>query len=181
MIKVNFIRRRLLIAGTSVAAASGTLAAIHDGEPGAPPQTIRGAIPWEEGAADAPPEIAGSDFKYFTNEGRAFIEAAIERLKICTTWIFALVLTGELAGCATYGRCGSSDCSSDAIITARVETAFAQHPNEIAPNSIEVRTVNHVVYLSGATSNELMTVKAESIAGGVSGVTRVVDSIYVPH
>jgi gluconate 2-dehydrogenase gamma chain len=37
-------------------------------------------VPWEEGAADVPPEITGTDFKFFTNEERAFIEAAIERL-----------------------------------------------------------------------------------------------------
>jgi len=80
MIKVNLGRRRLLIAGASVAAASSALPAIRDGELGAPPQTVRGAIPWEEGTADAPPAIEGSDFKFFTNDERAFIEAAIERL-----------------------------------------------------------------------------------------------------
>jgi gluconate 2-dehydrogenase gamma chain len=80
MTKVNFHRRRLLIAGASVATASAALAAIHDGELGGPAETIRGAIPWEEGAADVPPETTGSDFKFFTAEERAFIEAAIERL-----------------------------------------------------------------------------------------------------
>ena len=80
MVKVNLSRRRLLVVGATVATASGALAAIHDGELGAPAQTIRGAMPWQEGAADAPPEIAGTDFKFFTNEERVFIEAAIERL-----------------------------------------------------------------------------------------------------
>jgi gluconate 2-dehydrogenase gamma chain len=80
MVKVNLNRRRLLVAGATVATAPGVLAMIHDGELGAPPQTVRGTVPWEEGAADAPPEIAGTDFKFFTNTERAFIEAAIERL-----------------------------------------------------------------------------------------------------
>jgi gluconate 2-dehydrogenase gamma chain len=80
MAEVNIHRRRLLIAGASVATASAALAAIHDGELGGPAETIRGAIPWEEGAADAPPEITGGDFRFFTAEERAFIEAAIERL-----------------------------------------------------------------------------------------------------
>jgi len=80
MVKVNLSRRRLLVVGATVATASGALAAIHDGELGAPPQTVRGTVPWEEGAADAPREVAGIDFKFFTNEERVFIEAAIERL-----------------------------------------------------------------------------------------------------
>jgi gluconate 2-dehydrogenase gamma chain len=80
MVKVNLGRRRFLVAGATVATASGALAAIHDGELGAPPQTIRGTVPWEEGAADAPPEIAGAEFNFFTNAERSFIEAAVERL-----------------------------------------------------------------------------------------------------
>jgi gluconate 2-dehydrogenase gamma chain len=80
MNNVNFGRRRLLITGATVAAASRALPSIRDGELGAPPQAVRGAMPWEEGTADAPPAIEGSDFKFFTDEERAFVEAAIERL-----------------------------------------------------------------------------------------------------
>src|SRR5260370_29758932 len=41
---------------------------------------MRSALRWQGGAADAPPEIAGTDFKFFTNEERVFVEAAIEPL-----------------------------------------------------------------------------------------------------
>jgi gluconate 2-dehydrogenase gamma chain len=75
-------RRRFLIAGAVSAAGAAAAAAkdIHDGELGAPSQTLRGEVPWEEGAADAPPGVTGTDFKYFTAAERAFVEAAVSRL-----------------------------------------------------------------------------------------------------
>jgi gluconate 2-dehydrogenase gamma chain len=78
----TFDRRRFLLGSAVVgAAATGAVAAeVHDGELGAPPATYRGAVPWQEGAADAPPEALGTDFKFFTTDERAFIEAAVDRL-----------------------------------------------------------------------------------------------------
>jgi gluconate 2-dehydrogenase gamma chain len=74
-------RRRFLIGGAFVGAAGAAAAKeIHDGELGAPPQTFRGELPWQEGAADSPPEYVGTDFKFFTEPERAFIEAATNRL-----------------------------------------------------------------------------------------------------
>ena len=74
-------RRAFLIntalAGTATAAGAATL---HDGELGAPPRTIQGGVPWIEGTADSPPVVTGIDFKYFTADERAFIEAAMSRL-----------------------------------------------------------------------------------------------------
>lgn len=77
-------RRRFLL-GTAVAgAAAGGAAAvargIHDGELGAPPATYRGEVPWREGAADVPPIVHGTDFQFFTDAERSFIEAAVDRL-----------------------------------------------------------------------------------------------------
>jgi gluconate 2-dehydrogenase gamma chain len=72
-------RRRFLLAG-AVAAVGGTQAAVHDGELGAPPQVIRGAIPWQEGAADSPPETVGPGYIFFKAAEVAFIEAAVARL-----------------------------------------------------------------------------------------------------
>jgi gluconate 2-dehydrogenase gamma chain len=74
-------RRTFLI--HTVLAGTATLAgatAVHDGELGAPSQTIQGGVPWIEGTADAPPEVSGTEFKYFTTTERAFIEAAVSRL-----------------------------------------------------------------------------------------------------
>jgi gluconate 2-dehydrogenase gamma chain len=37
-------------------------------------------MPWQEGAADAPPAVSGSDYVFFTPDEVAFIEAAVGRL-----------------------------------------------------------------------------------------------------
>jgi gluconate 2-dehydrogenase gamma chain len=76
---VNLVRRRLLI-GSAVVGIGGAAAAIHDGELGAPPQTLRGAVPWQEGTADAPPGVSGSGYVFFTPAETGFIEAAVGRL-----------------------------------------------------------------------------------------------------
>jgi len=58
--KVNLDRRNFLIGGVAAGVAGVTAAAMHDGELGAPPQTIRGSVPWKAGTADAPPDASGS-------------------------------------------------------------------------------------------------------------------------
>ena len=75
----NWDRRRFLI-GTAIAGVGGVAAAMHDGELGAPPQTFRGAVPWQEGTADAPPEASGSGYVFFTPAEVAFVDAAVARL-----------------------------------------------------------------------------------------------------
>jgi gluconate 2-dehydrogenase gamma chain len=77
---VNLDRRNFLIGGVAAGVAGVTAAAVHDGELGAPPQTIRGSVPWKEGTADAPPGASGSGYVYFTTVEAAFIEAAVGRL-----------------------------------------------------------------------------------------------------
>jgi gluconate 2-dehydrogenase gamma chain len=73
-------RRRFLI-GSAIAGIGGAAAAaIHDGELGGPAQTFRGAVPWQEGTADAPPEVSGTEFRFFTTTEVNFVEAAVERL-----------------------------------------------------------------------------------------------------
>jgi osmotically-inducible protein OsmY len=88
-----------------------------------------------------------------------------------------LILIG-LSGCATFEKCGMKGCAGDNKITADVHAAFAQHPELGDPNSINVQTANHVVYLSGSVSEGLMRLTAESVARQVKGVTRVEDTIY---
>src|ERR1700733_6672802 len=77
---VNLDRRRFLVGGAVAGIGGVAAAAIHDGELGAPPQTFRGSVRWQEGTADAPPEAAGSGYGFFTPEEAAFIEAAVARL-----------------------------------------------------------------------------------------------------
>src|SRR5579872_4729854 len=72
--------RRGFLLGTAVALAATTEAAVHDGELGAPGQTIRGQVPFSPGAADSPPEATGSGYLFFKPEELTFIEAAVARL-----------------------------------------------------------------------------------------------------
>jgi osmotically-inducible protein OsmY len=85
----------------------------------------------------------------------------------------------SLSGCATFEKCGVKGCASDNEITANVHSAFAQHPELGEPNSINVQTVNNVVYLTGGVSAGEMRATAESVARQVKGVGRVEDTIYV--
>ena len=79
--KVNLQRRKLLIGSVAAGVAAGAAAAtVRDGELGAPPQTVRGSVPWKEGAADSPPGVSGSGYVYFTPTEVEFIEAAVARL-----------------------------------------------------------------------------------------------------
>ena len=84
--KPNLGRRQLLFAGAvaglggAATAAGIATAALHDGELGGPAQTFRGAVPWTEGTADAPPGASGSGYVYFTPAEAAFIVAAVGRL-----------------------------------------------------------------------------------------------------
>ena len=77
--KPGLDRRHFLLGGVA-AGVTGAAAAVHDGELGAPPQTFRGSVPWQEGTADAPPEASGTGYVFFTPEEAAFIEAAVARL-----------------------------------------------------------------------------------------------------
>jgi gluconate 2-dehydrogenase gamma chain len=81
MVRLTFDRRRFLVGGAvaGTAGAAGA-ASLHDGALGGPAQTFTGAVPWQEGTADAPPGATGTDFVFFTPAERAFIEAAVARL-----------------------------------------------------------------------------------------------------
>jgi osmotically-inducible protein OsmY len=94
---------------------------------------------------------------------------------------FALILVSALAGCATYRKCGIDGCPGDAKITANVQTHLNQHPELGGSNSIDVQTLNHVVYLNGLVSTGLESKTAESVALEVPGVSKVVNSVAVTH
>jgi gluconate 2-dehydrogenase gamma chain len=80
MTKNTIDRRKFLLGGVAAGVAGVSSAAIHDGELGAPPHTYRGAVPYQDGSADAPPESSGSGYTYFTPAEVTFIEAAVGRL-----------------------------------------------------------------------------------------------------
>jgi osmotically-inducible protein OsmY len=97
------------------------------------------------------------------------------------TFAFALILTSALSGCATYRKCGIDGCPGDAKITSNVEAQFDQHPELGGPNSIQVQTLDHVVYLHGLVSAGIESRTAESVALEVPDVSRVVNSLAVTH
>lgn len=95
------------------------------------------------------------------------------------TWVSVVTLACALSGCATYEKCGLDGCPGDAKITTNVEKALARHRDLGAPNEITVKTLDHVVYLSGSVSEGLMSESAQSIASRIKGVAHVENSIYV--
>ena len=92
----------------------------------------------------------------------------------------AIVWLAVLPGCAvyeTYEKCGFAGCPGDRRITQDVQALFNEHPALEPPNLIEVRTLDHVVYLSGLVDTDLERQMAESVAAGAPGVARVINSI----
>jgi osmotically-inducible protein OsmY len=83
-----------------------------------------------------------------------------------------LILAGVLAGCATTG-------SDDAKITANVQAELAQHPDLGAPNSIDVQTQDHVVYLNGIVRTGLQRNFAGSVASQTPDVAKVQNLVSI--
>ena len=92
----------------------------------------------------------------------------------------AMVWLALLPGCAvykTFEKCGFAGCPDDQRITRDVQALFRQHPALEPPNLIDVKTLDHVVYLNGLVDTDLERQLAESVAAGAKGVRRVVNSI----
>jgi osmotically-inducible protein OsmY len=99
--------------------------------------------------------------------------------KSSTGWCGIVILVVALGGCATYEKCGAGGCQGDAKITANVQAALVQRQELGPPNSINVQTLNHVVYLSGEVSEGFMRETAVSVAQQIKGVARVEDTIAI--
>jgi hypothetical protein len=108
-------------------------------------------------------------------------ETKMSKLKTLYALPVMLILAGTLPGCATSGKCESGGCSGDAKITTNVQTQLDKHTELGAPHSINVQTLDHVVYLSGEVSASEFSDIAESVAHGTRGVAKVVNSIAVTH
>jgi osmotically-inducible protein OsmY len=93
--------------------------------------------------------------------------------------VFLVSLSSALAGCSSYGKCASSACGGDAAITTNVQTRLDRHSELGAPHSIEVQTIDRVVYLNGLVNDGLERGIAESVASQTPGVLKVVNSIAV--
>lgn len=89
-----------------------------------------------------------------------------------------LMLTVALSGCATLKDGGSPD---DAKISANVQKQLDRRPELGPPHSIDVQTVDHVVYMNGLVSTGSESETAASVADAAPGVARVVNDIAVPN
>jgi gluconate 2-dehydrogenase gamma chain len=79
--KATLDRRRFLLGSAATGVAGAAVgAALHDGELGGPAQTFNGSVPWKEGTADAPPQVSGTGYVFFTPVELEFINAALGRL-----------------------------------------------------------------------------------------------------
>lgn len=77
--------------------------------------------------------------------------------------VLTLILASVLPGCAVYQKCGRSGCPGDAELTAEVRALLSRYPT-LAPDSVDVRTWDHVVYLYGLVNTEYERRLAESLA-----------------
>ena len=97
-------------------------------------------------------------------------------------WIAALLLAGALSACAeyhSYEKCGRGGCAGDANISANVQQLWAQHPELEGSDQLYVKTIDHVVYLSGTVETGLHRDIAASVAREANGVTSVVNNIAI--
>jgi osmotically-inducible protein OsmY len=92
-----------------------------------------------------------------------------------------LCLAALLAGCASFGKCGLSECSGDAKISADVRALLAQSPSLGGTNQIRVQTVHGVVYLRGLVSTPFQIEEAGSIAEQATGVTSVQNLLSIDN
>ena len=90
-------------------------------------------------------------------------------------------LAGALGGCATFEDRDPAVRSDDAAITKNVQAQLNQYAALGAPNSIEVQTVDHVVYLNGQVDGGLAKRTAAAEVEKLPGVTQVVNNIDVLH
>jgi osmotically-inducible protein OsmY len=106
---------------------------------------------------------------------RAVLNRHTQLPALTLTFIVSVVLYG----CAIYRKCGFEGCPGDAAITAEIETLFKQHPALEPPNLLNVRTLDHVVYLYGLVDTDFERQMAESVALQAPGVATVVNSIGI--
>ncbi len=98
------------------------------------------------------------------------------RSKSLNASVLALALTSILSGCATMRGLEPERSSEDAEIRANIHSMLDQR-SDIVPNTIQVQSIDRVVYLTGLVDTSAEKWIAESIARRARGVARVVNSI----
>jgi osmotically-inducible protein OsmY len=97
------------------------------------------------------------------------------------TVVLVPLLLSALCGCAVTQECKLETCAQDSQITANIQSLFDQRAEFKPPNYVHVKTVNHVVYLTGQVNTDLVRENAESIARDATDGTRVVNSIALTY
>ena len=97
--------------------------------------------------------------------------------RLFTALAVALILSAANSASATIRKCDSDRCHDDATITKNVQDLLDRHAELGPPNSIDVQSFDHVVYLRGIVDTGLEKRIAESVASQVPDVARVVNSI----
>ena len=104
------------------------------------------------------------------------------RSKGMKRWIYCVAMTltfGSFIGCAMdepQKPCTGDACVADADITRNIETSIRDH-KELTDWTIEVQTIDGVVYLHGLVDTGLQRDLVESIARETRGVQGVENSI----
>ncbi|MBN8886189.1 MAG: BON domain-containing protein [Rudaea sp.] len=89
------------------------------------------------------------------------------------------LLAATLSACSTYQayrKCGFGGCPGDEQIAAQVNEALLNTPG-ISYWTIDVQSLDHVVYLHGLVDTNPERAKVEEIAFQASGGKKIVDSI----
>lgn len=92
-------------------------------------------------------------------------------------------LLAALSSCAQYQalrKCGRG-CPGDAELATAVGLRLHEHTEFLAPNQVDVRVIDGVVYLGGQVATELQRDDAEEIARQTPGVRHVVDIIGLEY
>jgi len=100
---------------------------------------------------------------------------------VVLAFLLLCTCTLSLQGCVSSSQCESEQCKNDAKITADVQAKLKERRELGAPNTVYVQTRDGVVYLTGQVTTDLQRDTAESIAGKVPGVVRVVNSIALSY
>ena len=91
------------------------------------------------------------------------------------------ICLAAMSGCAAFGKCGLSECSGDAQISAEVRGLLAESPALEAPNRVSVQTLHGVVYLRGIVSTPYQIAEAGSIAARVVSASRVQNLLSIQN
>jgi len=88
-----------------------------------------------------------------------------------------MILAAALTGCAAFGKCSPENCASDAKITADVRDMLGAHSEFGPPGTIQVQTINGVVYLNGLVDSDMERQTAETLVLRIPSVKDVVNSL----